>query len=96
MPGPMGGHHGGPGGPRGPMGGHHGGPGGPRGPMGGHHGGPGGPHGPMGGPPPRHYGGFGGYRRPYYRSGCLGGCLTLILGCGGIIALIVLLVASIF
>ena len=95
MPGPMGGpgRHG-PGGHgfggHGPMGG------GPGGPMGGH----------RGGPPPHHHGGFvgfrgfGGYHRrprgPYYRSGCLGGCLTLLLGCGGIIALIVLAIALIF
>lgn len=83
MPGPMGGRHGGPGGPHGPMGG----------PMGGHHGGPRGPHGPMGYPPPHHYGG---YRRLYYRSGCLGSFLTFILGCGSLIVLAILALASIF
>lgn len=77
------------------MPGGHGGPGGP----GGHMGGPmgGGPRGPMGGPPPpphHHYGGWG-FRGPYYRSGCLGGCLTFILGSGGIIALLILLISAI-
>lgn len=77
------------------MPGRHGGPGGP----GGHMGGPmgGGPGGPMGGfnpPPPHHHYGF---RGPYYRRpGCLGGCLTMILGCGGIIALLVILIIAIF
>ena len=69
----------------GPMGRHRGGPGGPHGPMGGH----GGFHRPMGGPPPHHrWGGFWGYRRPY-RSGCLGGFLSLLLGCGGLFAFII-------
>lgn len=88
MPGP-GGHGGGPGGPHGPMGGH----GGPHGPMGGH----GGPHGPMGGPPPphHHYGWGWGYRRPY-RSGCLGGFLALLLGCGGLFAFVLFAISSIF
>lgn len=78
----------GPGGHGGPMGGHSGGP---RGPMGG----PGGPRRPMGGPPPHHHYGLGwGYRRPYH-SGCLGGCLTLILGCGSIFTLILIAIFSI-
>lgn len=105
MPGPggmggPGGHGGRMGGPGGP-GGHMGGPGGMRGPGGpGMHGGRpiGGPGGP---PPPRHGGGFGfgrfgGYRRPYRNPGCLGGCLTFILGAGGIIALMVFALAAIF
>ena len=83
MPRPMGGHRGGPGGHHGPMGGPHRGP---HRPMGHHHGGP--------PPPPPHHGGFGGYRRPYH-TGCLGGCLTLILGCGSFIALLVLAITSI-
>lgn len=84
MPGP-GGHHG----PGGHMGGPHG-----------HHGHRGGFRGHRGGPPPppHHYGGFGGYNRyPHRRSGCcLGGCLTFLLGFGGIIGVIVLLIAMIF
>lgn len=77
-------------------GGHGGGPGGPHGPMGGHGGRPGGPHGPMGGPPPPHHHGWGwGYRRPY-RSGCLGGFLALLLGCGGLFAFVLFAISSIF
>lgn len=99
MPRP-GGHMRGPGMGRG-MGGHRGGPGGP----GGFGGGPRGGFGGHGGPPPPPRGGFGGgmfgrgyrgYRRPYHNPGCLGGCLTFLLGSGGIIALIVLALSAIF
>ena len=82
----------------GPMGGHGGGPGRHHGPMGGHGGGPGGFHGPMGGPPPpRHHrwGGYWGPRRPY-RSGCLGGFLALILGCGGLFSLVLFAFSFLF
>lgn len=53
-------------------------------------------------PPHRGYGRYGGYNRyhryrgPYGNPGCLGGCLTFILGSGGIIALIVLALCAIF
>lgn len=83
MPGRAGGGHGGPGmgGPGDPgMGGPGGGPGGP----GGMHGGPGMP--PP--PPPRH--GWGSYRR----GCCMPGCLMYVLGAGGVIALLVLGIAS--
>lgn len=94
--------HGGPmGGPG--MGGHHrGGPGGHGGFGGHHHGGGFGGHGGPPPPPPRRgYGGgmFGRYRRyrgPYGNPGCLGGCLTFLLGSFGIIALIVLALCAIF
>lgn len=74
-------------------GGHGGGPGGPHRPMGG----PRSHHGPMGGPPPHHHHrrGFYGGRRPY-RSGCLGGFLALILGCGGLFAFTLFAITSIF
>ena len=96
-----GGHMGGPG-MGGGMGGHHrGGPGGQGGFGGRPHGGGFGGH---GGPPPPPHGGFGGgmfgrhrgYRGPYRNPGCLGGCLTFLLGSGGIIALIVLALCAIF
>lgn len=72
--------------------------GGPHGPMGGHGRGPGGPH--HGPPPPHHHhhhgwGGWGYYRRPY-RSGCLGGFLALILGCGTLFTFMVFVIAHIF
>lgn len=80
-------------------GGHGGGPGGHHGPMGGHGRGPGGHHGHMGGPPPprhHHYGWGGwGYRRPY-RSGCLGGFLAIILGCGGLFTFMLIAICHIF
>ena len=95
MPGPGG--HGGPGGGhRGPGGGHRpGGPmGGPRGPR------PGGPR-PGGYHRPGgfgHYGGYGyggGPHRPYHHGGCLSGCLTLVLGAGGIVALIAMAIGMV-
>lgn len=64
-------------------------------------GGPGGRHGggPMWGPPPPHHhhrwGGWGHYRRPY-RSGCLGGFLALILGCGTLFTLMFMVIFRIF
>lgn len=88
MPRP-GGHMGGPG-----MGGHH--RGGPGGFGGGHYGGFRG----YGGPPPPPHRGFAGYygrpRGPRYNPGCLGGCLTFLMGSVGIIALIVLALGAIF
>lgn len=80
-----------------PMGGPHGPGGHGGGPMGGHGGGPmGRPHRPMGGPPPRHHYGWNwGFRRPY-RSGCLGGFLALILGCGGLFVFMLFAISSIF
>lgn len=83
MPGPGGGRMGGGGhgGGHGP-GGMGGGPGGMRG---GHH-----PHHP---PPPRYGWGWGwGFRR----FGCLPGCFTLLLGSGGIIALLIAGLIAIF
>jgi hypothetical protein len=77
--------HGGHGmGPGGPMGG---GPGGMNhgGPMGGFDRRPGGP------PPP-----MGGWGRRPYRSGCLGCLFPFLLGCGGFVAIIVLLLSLIF
>lgn len=89
-----GGHMGGPMGGPGGHGGHRGGP------MGGHGGFGGGPHrGGFGGPPPpprRPYGFGGRGRGPYRNPGCLGGCLTFVLGSGGIIALIVMALIAIF
>lgn len=80
--------HGGHGmGPGGPMGGGPGGmgPGGHMGggPMGGFNRGPGGP--PMGD----------WWRRPY-RRGCLGCLFPFLIGCGGFVAIIVLLLSLIF
>lgn len=90
MPGP-GGHGGGHMG-----GGRHGGghrPGGMGGPGGMRGHGPGGMRGGPHPPPPRHGWGWGwGYRR----FGCLPGCFTLLLGSGGIIALLIAGLIAIF
>lgn len=79
----------------GPGRGYMGDPMGRHGSYGGRGGGPRGFGGPP--PPPRRPYGFGGRGRgPYRNPGCLGGCLTFVLGGGAIIALIIMAIIAAF